>query len=547
MNRRFLACPFAFVAFFGGAAGAFAQGTTSAVLRGHVVIEGTGQPVRRATVQVRIPGTRPWLATTDSSGAFRFDELPATRVVVTASKAGYVTTVAGQPDPFGPATSIALKPGQQPNELTIALIRGAAIVGRLTDEFGDPVAEASVRAYHADYVSGLRRLNQVRTSQTDDLGQFRLFGLPAGRYYVAAVLRASDAADAFAQVFFPGTNQSGSATAVNITAGRDTSGLEFALSPTRLVHVSGIATDSSGRPADSYVAMLNPSGSVSGMGYMSSDIGADGRFRFSDVAPGEYRLDVRSKASFENVARGGGIGAVQAGDTEVASIHVFVSGDDIDSLSVVTKRGFTVSGRLVAEDINLSADALQRAEIHALPMDVGGTSALLLTATAHPDADGSFTLRGLSGVYAIRALSLPQGAILKSVRADGLEVADQGLSITGDVVGMTVGISRQATLSGSVAVPTGFSPASYSVVVFSADKRTWGQPANRFTKSTPVGPDGTFSFPSLLAGDYLAVTTRGLEPGEWAEMQTLQMLESVAVKFSVLDGEAKTLPLRAAP
>jgi len=527
----------------------YAQAAGAAVLQGHVVAD-TGQPVRRATVRVSMPGNGPWLTTTDASGSFRLDGLPVARVIVTASKAGFVTMGPGQTDPFASTTSTTLQASPQANDVTIRLIRGAALVGRVIDEFGDPVAEGSVRAYHAEYSGGGRRLMPVRVDQTDDLGQFRLFGLAAGRYYVAANWR-TDTPDApapttrggsgFAQTFYPGTTSAGDATVISVTAGRDATGLEFALLPARLAHVGGVATSSNGRPASGYIAMLTPAGPVSAMGFAPAEVQPDGRFGFSNVAPGAYRVDIRPKAAFEAVGRGAGIGALQQTDADVASVPIVVNGDDIDSLNVVLSRGFTVSGQLRAEGVR--PDAMRAIEISAWPMDGGpGLSQVLLTVTVRPDATGAFTLRGLSGHYLIRAIGLLPGLALKSVRAT-VEVADDGVSITSDMTNVTITVGREASVAGSVAVRDG-APNAYSVVLFSSNRDTWGKPFNRFTKSSAVTSDGTFAFQSLPAGEYLASIVQGLEPGEWAEAASLQALEHTATKFTLGDGEAKTLVLR---
>ena len=72
--------------------------------------------------------------------------------------------------------------------------RGSVIAGRIVDEFGEPVADATVsRRCASSGPSGRRRLvNAGRIAQTNDLGQFRMYGLPPGDYYVSASLRNMD-------------------------------------------------------------------------------------------------------------------------------------------------------------------------------------------------------------------------------------------------------------------------------------------------------------------------------------------------------------------
>ena len=68
---------------------------------------------------------------------------------------------------------------------------GSVIAGRITDEFGEPVAQAQVSAQRYQYgPDGQRRLQPVRDPvTTDDLGQFRLHSLMPGEYIVSATFR----------------------------------------------------------------------------------------------------------------------------------------------------------------------------------------------------------------------------------------------------------------------------------------------------------------------------------------------------------------------
>jgi hypothetical protein len=67
---------------------------------------------------------------------------------------------------------------QTVNAINVALQRGSVIAGRVTDEFGEPITRATVQAMRFTYsVDGQRRPQASEIATTDDLGQFRLFGL----------------------------------------------------------------------------------------------------------------------------------------------------------------------------------------------------------------------------------------------------------------------------------------------------------------------------------------------------------------------------------
>ena len=73
-------------------------------------------------------------------------------------------------------TPIQLADGQTFSKVVIALPRGSVITGRVTDEMGEPLSR--VQVYTIFFPPGVTRGQRTGSGgQTDDLGQFRLFGL----------------------------------------------------------------------------------------------------------------------------------------------------------------------------------------------------------------------------------------------------------------------------------------------------------------------------------------------------------------------------------
>src|SRR6185503_12852227 len=123
-------------------------------------------------------------------GRYEFRDLPAGRFNVSVSKSGFVTMSYGQNRPFEPGRPIELAEAQKMEKADVALPRGSVLAGRVADEFGEAVAEAEVTAMRMQFSNGRRRLvPSGRNGTTNDLGQFRIYGLPPGEYYVSATLR----------------------------------------------------------------------------------------------------------------------------------------------------------------------------------------------------------------------------------------------------------------------------------------------------------------------------------------------------------------------
>ena len=102
------------------------------------------------------------------------------------------------------------------------------------DELGEPLAGAEVRVQRYAYMGGARRLIGAGSDggfdRTDDLGQFRLYGLAPGDYYVVASYRHMDfrpiglragPSEGYAPTYFPGRRSLAEARRITVRAGQD--------------------------------------------------------------------------------------------------------------------------------------------------------------------------------------------------------------------------------------------------------------------------------------------------------------------------------------
>src|SRR5437773_1658737 len=160
------------------------------LIAGRVLAADSGRPVKRARVfatATELPGGRAML--TDENGVFDLTELPAGRYTLTVSKSGFISLSYGQRRPLQAGTPLQLGDGQQLKGVDFQLPRGSAIAGRVLDEDGDAMPGVAVRVMRYQYQQGERRLTPAGSAQTDDRGQYRVWGLMPGDYYVSAVAR----------------------------------------------------------------------------------------------------------------------------------------------------------------------------------------------------------------------------------------------------------------------------------------------------------------------------------------------------------------------
>jgi len=520
----------------------------TSVLRGQIVSADNGSPIRRAQVRVSSPDAREGrLATTDAQGRFEIKELPAGRYTMTASKGGFVALQYGQRRPTESGTPIELGDGQILEKISIALPRGSVLGGRITDEFGEPVANASVVAFRYSYVVGARRLvpaGQNARDTTDDQGHYRLFGLPPGEYYVSASLRGGPEAtdpngevSGYAATYFPGTASMADAGRITLAISQENTGVNFGLIATKLVRVSGQVISSDGNPSGNGTVMLAPvamSGRP-GMGMQQGGAGnridPNGTFRLTNVAPGRYQLQARTGGR----------------EFELARMDLTVGSDDVEGLTLVTAAGAIINGSVVSdtgEPLDFRPQQLQIAA-RVASADPGGFGAPSLPARVADD--WSFSLRNINDAVLIRA-TLPQGWWLKSVTVNGQDVTDTPTEFPpGQAVGgMQVVLTKKVSaLSGQITDGRGNPVLDATVVIFPANEKLWTF-QSRFVKAARPDQDGRYQVSGLPPEDYMAIALQGLEDGQAGDPDFLASVKDQASKFSLGDGETKAVNIKLA-
>lgn len=546
-------------------------------IRGRIVTADAGTAVRRAQVRISGPDIGSKAALTDADGRYEFRDLPAGRFTLTVTKAGFVVMQYGQNRPFEPGRPIELADGQFLDKADVALPRGSVLSGRVVDEFGEPVADAMVSAMRMQFVNGRRRLmNAGRTSQTNDLGQYRLYGLPPGEYFVSATLRSfemmamdmmsgpggpvgSAPASGYAPTYYPATASPGEAQRIAVAVGQELSSVDIALQPVKLARITGTAIASDGKPLAGAMISLVPS-MRDAMFFMpggTSRTSSDGQFTINNVVPGEYSLQARSMgAMMMDMGGGAMVFAMSAGgpagqaaspraEPEFANVPVSVSGEDVTGLVVVTTHGGKASGRLVfeggakPEGIDAMRVIAPSADPDAGPMPGVGPAPV--------KGNGTFEVSGLIGTRMFRPINLPHGWTLKSVRLNGADITDTGVELKAgeEVGGIELDLTRQSTsISGFVNDSRGTPVKDYTVVVFSDDQQKWALPMTRWTSSARPDQDGRFKVNNLPPGGYYAIAVEYVASGEWNDPDWLERVRSSATHFSLDEGAGTTLTLK---
>jgi hypothetical protein len=301
--------------------------------------------------------------------------------------------------------------------------------------------------------------------------------------------------------------------------------------------VTGTATDAEGKPiAGAMIAVTQRLGATQ-MGGTVSPVRPDGKFTITGLTPGDYTLRLN----------------VPTGETAVADLSV--SGSDINGVQVIVTRPSTIRGRLV-----FTASASPAGPPRPTALDLGAVRDSTIGQPARSAArikdDGTFEISLPAGHVLLRAAPAPAAAgttapwRLNRVMVSDIDVGDTGIDVPPDatienvVVEMT---DRSNEALGRVTDAGGNIVRDCFVIVFAQDPARWTAQTRYLGVASP-GMDDLFHV-RLLPGDYYAVAMSDVETGAWTDPEFLSQARDRATKFSIADGEKKTidLPLSQAP
>jgi hypothetical protein len=200
----------------------------SATVEGRVVNSITGDPVRRAHIALRpaaAPSETSATAIGDASGHFVLKSLKPGKYFLEATRNGFLSSYdmdAGS----GQSSSVPLvvTAGQTLKGVVVKLTPPGVIAGRILAEDGEPLPNAVAMAVSSAPSSSLSSPSSsaVREGQpavvnrvyANDLGEYRLYGLPPGRYWVTATCRSGK--NAYTQTYYPRALTRAAATALDL-------------------------------------------------------------------------------------------------------------------------------------------------------------------------------------------------------------------------------------------------------------------------------------------------------------------------------------------
>jgi hypothetical protein len=550
----------------------------------------------KVSVELRRAGTAdaPLVASTTEDGRFTFANLAPGQYRITATRSGYVPGEYGQRKPGGAGLPIVVAAGQQLRDVQLALTPSASISGRILFQTGKPVVNAEVMAMKASFQDGRRVLTLVQTGRTNDLGEYRLYWLTPGKYYVGTmpwdgrpisggiVMNANGAAaavdmarmtvlagdvaraplgfqpgappsdtEAWVPLYFPGTAIEDAASVIDVAAGATVRGIDLVIAPIKPRRIRGTVVDALGQPAQNAQIFRSRNSPPSNAFSTEMVHPVQGVFDIRGVVPGSYTL------------------LVVSGD-RAGKLVLDVGATDLEDVRIPVAAGISLSGRLSidgrpagGEDpvmaslrVSLRPDPL----VPGMPIPVSAVSPngaftfnqvlpgnYLVTVqpfhAAPPVASGQRgnampppgpPLQRGGGPTPVPLPPTPQNAYVKAMRLGAADILSGGLSVGGqttDALEIVIG-TGPGTVDGDV----GRVPNATVVLIPAARMRR-----PDLYKSALTDSEGRFEFQGVTPGDYFLFAWDDVESGAWMNADFLKSYESHAREVRVGEGSRQTI------
>lgn len=562
---------------------------------GIVVAMGTSQPVPGAAVELRKTDCNTFAnppevftTTTGNDGRFAFQNLRAGGWCVVAQMAGgrYTPGEYLQRGIKGRGATIPLADGQRITGVQLAMAPTGGIAGRVFDFDGEPLAFARVQVMESFYHHGERRLYILQAAQTNDLGEYRFYWLPPGRYYIAVApeerrLRqvvsvqpppgagghredvmppvvipkiarnGTVTEEVYVTVYYPGETDPQRAMPIDLQPGSSLNGVDILLNAarTRSFHVRGsIVNGANGQPAAGAQVRVAPrewSATVIMPGAIADP---NGNFDIAGVLPGSHvlyaSLSMPNPAAPANPTPGTPPPPpIQLG----ARLPVEVGDTSVDNLRFVVVPGFSIGGRIVLE--GGSANAVPRGINVSLVREPDIVGVPTPPARGAVQPDGTFSLQGAGPgdyrMYVQPFLSpfqwgppaVPQqlqNAYLKSIRLGSLDILSDGLQLAGASPGeIEIVLGPGGRLSGQV---TNEKREPLPNVTIALVPDLAFRERHDLYRTGATDTSGRFQIHGIPPGTYKAFAWEEVDRDAWENPDFMQPIEARGTRVDIREG-----------
>lgn len=521
-------------------------------IQGQVFDAVTGEPLKKANLSLQRTDLTPdimslptsYSTSADAAGKFAMKDIEAGKYRLNVNRNGYVSTAYGARSPGRPGTTLTLLRGQNLKDIVFRLAPHAVITGRILDEDGDPVPYVRVQLMTYRYQQGRKQLSYSSGGNTNDLGEYRIFGVAPGKYYLSAIASNNQnfgivqdrsttppPEEDYVPTYYPGTTDVATATRVDIPAGGQVQGMTLTLIKAHTVHVKGhVNYTLPGRQRVMLYLLPRGSGIGGPIGLRPTQADAKEDFDFRSVGPGSYYLNaVINEGSKSYQAR----------------TPIDVGNTDIEKVSLTIGPGIEVTGHVAVEGpdaLDLSNVRIMLQPRETLGIMFGGFS------PARIDENRSFKLQDVApGLMNLNVTGIPSGAYLKSVRSDQTDVLANGLSTDLPPAPLEVLLSPNAAqVTGTVQNSNTSGPAPGTTVVLVPQEKERKEQQSYY-KLITTDQNGGFTFKDVVPGEYKIYAWEDIEPGAYMDPDFMKPIETKGDSLTLQEKDQKAVQLTMIP
>jgi hypothetical protein len=510
---------------------------------GTVVRQGAGGPLGKA--RITLVSHENWedsvFDVTDSQGHFLLDALPCGSYQLTASHAGFVESRYGQRNPNDPGAVLTLAPGQKMGDLLFKLQPASVISGRVFDENGELVQGALVRALRPTGRGKRRETQEAGTGVTNDLGEFRIYDLSPGRYYIAASYDPWSFREGFdakprrrllkkgyTATFYPNTTEPLKAQTLVLNPGDELTSIDFRMELVAMNTVSGKILNPPVANAirEGINVFLLPRGSslLVPDSIDTRSVARDGTFVLQRVPPGSYHIQA---GYFDRATM----------DQIWTSRQLEVAGVDVEGITLAFAPSNTVRG-------NVQWEGSKQGDLSSLMVFLSPTdeeSGVVKHAEVKPDGSLLY-LHVNEGDYRPMIRSTNVDCHVKSARVGSTPMVDGKISVHsgGDNSLEIVASCLAPHVEGQVL--TGDSLPAVGVFVVLVPEPRFREQSSKFA-SAKTDQNGHFLLKGILPGDYKLFSWDSVEEDDWYDADFLKPFEEKGVPIHLDESDRKNIGL----
>jgi len=395
-------------------------------------------------------------------------------------------------------------------------------------------------------MQGKRQLVPSSGASTNDLGEYRVFGIPPGKYYLSVNQQnrgmayggvdrstAQTPDEGYPTTYYPGTLDLSGATQLNVGMGVTMQGMDVTLRKVRTFRVKGRITGFvSGMRGGDVSIMPKGASPYFAFSYQRNSSmwrGPSGEFELRGVRPGSYTI---TAMAYEPPSK-----------QYIGKETIDVGDSDVEGVTISIGPGVEVSGTLRIESDVPTDLKLEEINIGLVPLQLGMPG---YSSPGKVTKEGTFLVTNVSAeTYSVRPFGIPQEFYVKSARLGEIDVLETGFAVTGTPVsGLDVVLSpKGAEVSGTVANKDGrMLPGA--VVVLQPTSAKAHRVAD-LQKTITADQNGGFRMRGLTPGEYKLYAFEGVEGGEAGDVEMLKEHEAKALNLSLKEGAREAKELKA--